>query len=212
MNGRRVRAAIVGRGGVQERLGKPHSVDGGAGVAQVAAARSRERRLAIHLQSKADLRKGQRKLLHERLDAPGLSRLRSEKLEPGRHIPKQAAHGYRRAGRASLRRHSHDLPAFQLHLRAGRLVRRACDQRNARYRGDAGQRLAPEAHGGDAVQASVRGQLAGGKALEGKGRLLRGYAAAVVYHADQFQSAAPNLHDDGFGARVDGVVQQFLHD
>ncbi len=78
------------------------------------------------------------------------------------------------------------------------------------YRGHAGQRLTAESHAGDALQIVERGDLAGGMAHQCQRQLLRRDAAAVVAHAQQFHTAAFQLHGDLCRTRIQAVFQQFL--
>lgn len=79
-------------------------------------------------------------------------------------------------------------------------------------RRDARQRLAPEPEGPNAVEIGNGEDLARGVPFEGDGNLLRRDAGAVVGDPDRLLAAAPQIDGDVRGARVDGVLQQLLHD
>ncbi len=86
----------------------------------------------------------------------------------------------------------------------------AAGQRELRHRRHAGQRLAAEAHAGDALQVVERGDLAGGMAHQRQRQLFLGDAAAVVAHPRQLDAAAFQLHRDLRRTRIQAVLQQFL--
>ena len=68
----------------------------------------------------------------------------------------------------------------------------------------------PEAQRTDGGQICRRPQLAGGMAQKGRGQLLGVDAAAVVSDPQIGQSAVLDLHHNGGGPGVDGVLQQLL--
>ena len=75
---------------------------------------------------------------------------------------------------------------------------------------DRGQSLAPEAQCRQAVQVAFRPDLAGGVAGKGRRDLLRRDARPVVGDPDQGDAPVPDFDTDGRGARVYGVLDQFL--
>ena len=79
------------------------------------------------------------------------------------------------------------------------------------HSGDAGQRLAPETQRGDAKQILHLRNLAGGMAKEGGAHLIRRNPFPVIRNPDQRGAALLNLHRNGVGSRVDGVLHQLLH-
>ena len=83
---------------------------------------------------------------------------------------------------------------------------------HARDRRDARQRLAPEPEGPDAVEILHGQDFACRVPLEGYGDILRTDAGTVVGDPDRLLAAAPQVDRDVRGARVDGVLQQLLHD
>jgi hypothetical protein len=89
--------------------------------------------------------------------------------------------------------------------------RRARDQRQARHRGNAGQRLAAESQRSDALEIIQRGDLTGGVARERQCDFLGLNPDPVIAHSDQAAAAALQFHLDPFGARVESVLHQFLH-
>ena len=89
-------------------------------------------------------------------------------------------------------------------------LRRAAPQHQPAHFGDRGQGLAAEAQRADAEQVVGLGQFAGGVAGHGQRQLVGRDAAAVVDHADQFQSALLDRHVDPRGPGIDGVFHQLL--
>jgi hypothetical protein len=83
-------------------------------------------------------------------------------------------------------------------------------QRQARDRGDRGQRLAAKAERGDAFEVVERGDLRGGVAGQGEREFVPGDAAAVVADADQLDAAFFELDLDRLAAGVERVFEQFL--
>jgi hypothetical protein len=90
-------------------------------------------------------------------------------------------------------------------------IDRAADDGGFGHRGDGGQRLAAEAHGGHAFELGQRADLAGGVALEGQRQLLGRDAAAVVLDHDGPDAAGHQPHGDLVGARIQRVVHQLAH-
>ncbi len=100
-------------------------------------------------------------------------------------------------------------PGLDRQGRAGRLLRRAGGDRQAGHRADGRQRLSPEAEGGDRREVAVR-KLRGRMPFHGKPEVVRTHAPSVVHDADEAPAARIDRHLDGGGARVDGVLDEFL--
>src|SRR6185437_2218987 len=81
-----------------------------------------------------------------------------------------------------------------------------------RYRADAGQRFATKTHRHDAKQIFVTDELAGGMGRERQGQIGRLNPAAGIDHPDQRPAAIFDFDDDVIGARIDGILDQLLHD
>ncbi len=77
------------------------------------------------------------------------------------------------------------------------------------HRADRGQCLAAEAERADMGEIVV-GQLRGGVAFDRQGDFVGAHADAVVRDRDEAQAAVAQLDVDARGARVDGVLDQFL--
>jgi hypothetical protein len=86
----------------------------------------------------------------------------------------------------------------------------AAGQRQARDRGDRGQRFAAEAERGHTFEVVERGDFRGGVAGQRQREFILGDAAAVVGNADQFDAAFLQLNLDRLAAGVEGVFEQFL--
>ena len=85
-------------------------------------------------------------------------------------------------------------------------------RRNLRDGGDAGDGLAAEAVGGDAVEVVAVAELAGGVALEAEERVVLAHAAAVVGDGDEAAPARADLHVDLRRAGIERVFEQLLED
>src|SRR5215471_9141221 len=81
----------------------------------------------------------------------------------------------------------------------------------AAHRADGGQRLAPEAQGGDGVEIGLVGDLRGGVALEREVEIDGAHAHPVIAHPDELTARILELDADGRGMGVDGVLHQLLH-
>ena len=152
----------------------------------------------------------QRRAVHDVAHVLDLGAGGLHELEPGRDMVEQVPHldgGPRRTARGrgtSLPAVLHAVPAPEL------LGSRTRHHLHGRHRGDAGQRLAAKAHGGDARQVRLAANLAGGMALEGQGNVLPGHALAVVADPDEGRAVALHQHRDLACAGIEGVVHQLL--
>ena len=73
------------------------------------------------------------------------------------------------------------------------------------------QRFAAEPEESDVDQVII-GKLRGGVALNREGQVIRAHADAVIRDADQALATAPESDVDLGGARIDGILDEFLHD
>ena len=94
---------------------------------------------------------------------------------------------------------------------SGVLPGRAREDRGFRHRGNGGQRLTPETHGGYGFQIMQIGNFAGGMAAQGYGQLVTRNAAAVVFHRNQAHTTGQKAQGDLAGAGVQGVIDQLAH-
>ena len=154
---------------------------------------------------------GQGQMLHQAVHRRGLRAVLAHELQPGGGVVKEVPDGdggaLRRAGGLHLTGFS------PLQVEGGALRRAGLPGQDVHPAdgGDGGQGLAPEAQGADPPQVRLRPQLGGGVAQKGRGQLGRGDAAAVVRHPDHAHAAPADLHRNGGGAGVDGVLHQLLH-
>ena len=91
-----------------------------------------------------------------------------------------------------------------------RIGRAAAEHQPADF-GDRGQRLAAEAERADREQVVGRANFARGVTRRGQRQFVRGDAAAVVGHADQFAAALLDRDVDSRRAGIDRVFEQLLH-
>ena len=161
-------------------------------------------------QPKPDLGVGEGELRQGTRDVPGLGSVRLQELAPGRDVVEEVAHLDAGAfGKPDLH-HPRPVPAVDADLDAARRAAGARTQPEVRHRGDARQRLAPEAEGGDSVEIAKAADLAGGVALDGQLRVGGGHALAVVLDANQALAAQLQGHRHPAGARVEGVLDELL--
>ena len=78
--------------------------------------------------------------------------------------------------------------------------------------GDAWQRFAAKAEGGDVLKVVKVADFAGGVGGEGEREVVRVDAAAVVAHADEFAAAVFDVDVDVCRPGVDGVFHDFFDD
>ena len=150
-----------------------------------------------------DLRQGAR-------DVAGLGPVRLEELAPGRHVVEEVADLDGGPLRQPGRGHPRLVPAVDRHLDAARRAAGARPQPQVRDRGDARQRLAPEAERGDGGKVPEGADLAGGVALDGQLRVVGRHPLAVVLDADQPLAAQLQRHRHPHGAGVEGVLDELL--
>ena len=89
-------------------------------------------------------------------------------------------------------------------------VRLAAGQTEPCDRTDAGQRLATKAEGDHAFQVVQAADLAGRVTGDSQRQLVGTDALTVVGHPDQRHPALLQIHSNGAGTGIDGVLDQFL--
>ena len=203
-------AAAAGDG--QQTKGEIAAHGGVDGGQQLPVAGGMEDLLPITDQLEGHVGVAQGQMLHHAGHGGALGAVLLHELHAGGGVVKEVADADGGALRAAGRLRLAGLAALQMEGRAHLLACGAGEDIHPRYGGDGGQCLAPEAQRADGRQIGGGADLAGGVAQEGGGQLLRRDAAAVVGDADIGQAAALDLRHDGGRARVDGVLQQLLHD
>ncbi len=159
---------------------------------------------------KGDLRIGEGEPVHHGENITVLGALYAQKLASRRRVKKQVFNGDGGAGVAAGFLDLTDrttlygqLRAFHVTLQYG-LHFHPCD------RGDAGQRFAAKAQGGNTFHILVRMDFRSRMPLQREYGILFAHAATVVHHLDQLTAAA--LDDNGHmaPAGVDGVFHQLF--
>ena len=162
-------------------------------------------------QRELDVEAGQRQPPDGPVDVLELGLLRAQETPPGGRVEEQVAHLDRRppgmGGRHGLRDHA----VIGTHAPGVVAAGGAGRERQPRHGGDARQRLAAEAEGGDGLEVIEAVDLAGGVPGEREAHFLLGDAAAVVAHPDEARPARLDLHLDAPGAGVQAVLHQLLH-
>ena len=88
----------------------------------------------------------------------------------------------------------------------------AGDEAEVGHRRDARQRLAPKPESAHMLEITRGLDLRGCMPLDGELHVLRCDAVPIVDDVDAHQTATLERHVDPRGARVDGVLEQLLHD
>ena len=135
-----------------------------------------------------------------------------EELTPRRHVVEQRAHLDPGAGSGAHLGDAQELAALHAHFRAQGVPRSSGGDRHLRDRGDARQRLSPEAQGGDAAQIPIRGYLARRVALEAQQRVVFAHAVSVIDDLHARGAARFQIDFHPRGARVDAVLHQLLEE
>src|SRR3989442_119165 len=133
-----------------------------------------------------------------------------EKLEPGRRVEEEVLGLHGGAGLRLDGEPIDDFPARSSHERARGCSPRTRGDLEPAHRADGGQRLAPEAEGGDGGEVGFVRDLGGGVPQKGQVDVARVHAEAVVADADELASGVLQLDGDGGAAGVDGVLDQLL--
>ena len=93
-------------------------------------------------------------------------------------------------------------------------VARAAGDRKPRHRADGGQRLPPEAEGGDGgeiILPTRMGKLGGGVALHREAEIVCTHPLPVILHQDQIRAAACGGDRDAVRVGIERVFHQLLH-
>ena len=160
----------------------------------------------------ADPGMAERELSDDLRDVRRLGGVGLQELAAGRQVEEQIFHRDRRALGHADRPRRFDLTGGDADLGARGGRPGPGPQREARHRGDARQRFAPETQRADRRQIGGRGDLAGRVSLETQSRVVGGHADAVVVDADQPLAAVFDGDHDPSGRGVDGVLDQLLDD
>ena len=137
---------------------------------------------------------------------PGFGGIRAKELAARGEVKEEVSNRDRSAFRRTLRAVPRLLIVLEADIRAAHRIVLPREEGDIRHRRDAGEGFAAEAEGAYIEQVCFRSYLAGGVALESQGKLLGGQADTVVAHADQAAAAFYNIHPDGSGAGVEGVL------
>ncbi len=132
-------------------------------------------------------------------------------LEPGGGVVEEVPHHHGGALGASGLLAAGDHAPLQLQGDAEVTAGGAGEDLHPGDRGDGGQGLPPEAQGADGLQVVLGADLAGGVAEEGGLHVGGVDAAAVVGDPDVGHASPLDLHREGMGPGVDGVLHQLLH-
>ena len=146
------------------------------------------------------------------LDVAALGVFRAQEFSARRQIVKKRTHFHLRAGRFAAFAHDVDLAAVYHDLGAGDGIRFARRQAKTRNAGDARQRFAAKSERADGFEIGSRADFARGVPFEREQRIVAIHAGAVIDHANERNSAAPNQDVDLARAGVDAVLDQLLHD
>ena len=104
------------------------------------------------------------------------------------------------------------LGAFEDEVCADFLLCGAGEEFYLRHGGDAGQRFAPESHGGEGKEVGSLAYLAGGVPLESQTGIGLAHPLAVVHHLEAGASGIDDHHVDAPRAGVDGILHQLFDD
>jgi hypothetical protein len=126
-------------------------------------------------------------------------------------VVEEVAHVHSGAGRAALGAGALDLSPVHGDGRALLRLSAAGPDFHTRDRAYAGESLAPEAEGVDLEEVVRRAELARGVAQDRKGEVLLRHALSVVGDRDTVLAAVFDHDLNPAGARVDGVLYEFLH-
>ena len=165
---------------------------------------------AVVLEREGDLRPCQGDARECLVAMAELGGLAAQELTARRCVEVELGHLDRRTGGARGRLGLGGACAFGADHAAMRRPARAGGERQARHRGDRGERLAAEAHGGDRLEVFEAADLAGGVPREGERQVLARDALAVVLDLDAPRAAFVEGHRDRPCPGVEAVLEQFL--
>src|ERR1043166_3717921 len=171
-------------------------------------------RAAVFPEGESDLREGEGGQRQIMLDVGRLGLLGAQELSAGGQVKKKLAHLDGRARGAACRFDLKDFAAVDDDLGglggiAFALAGRESETTDA---GDAGERLATKAHGGDGGEVFGALDFARGMTLEAEQRIVAAHARAIVHDANEAASACLDFHGDAGGLSIQGIFDQFLDD
>jgi hypothetical protein len=136
----------------------------------------------------------------------------SERKEfpPGMHIEKEIADLDTCSGRLTGVLNLVDLAPRDFNECANLILTAAGGELEPGDAGYARQGLTTEAHRGDCSQVSAFPDLARGMALEAEQSIGTIHSASVIGDTDQSRPTSLKLHGDASGARINGVLHEFL--
>ena len=143
---------------------------------------------------------------------PELRGVGAQEAPPHRQVVEEVAHLDHRARGAAGLAHGHDLAAVDVHLGAGRRVRLAGEEAEARDRRDAREGLPAETQRADRADVRRVVNLARGVPLEAEQGVVAAHPVAVVAHAHEALAAAAEVYAEPAGAGIEGVLNQLLED
>ena len=169
-----------------------------------------EYELAVVQVGKAHFGPGDGKARQQFTHVPPLGLLALHELEPGRGVEKEVPDGDHRAGGHAAPFYLLDPPPFDVNLRPFHRVGCPGGDGEPGNRGDRRQRLASKAERREGEEILVTGDLAGSVTLQRQEGVLAGHAASGVGHLDEPPPPRLDLDQHLFGARIEGVLHQFL--
>ena len=178
---------------------------------QRGAGRQARQLAAIRRKAHANLGMRQGMQREDRADVRLFGLKGAQEFAAGRHVEEEVAHSERGADRHAGLAHIVQAAAHDHQLGAGIVRSAARFEREARDRGDGGQRLAAKAKRVDPLDIVHVADLAGRLPLNAEQGVVAAHAAAVVAHLNQLAAARGDGHIDPRGAGVDGVLHQLLH-
>ncbi|OPZ28388.1 MAG: hypothetical protein BWZ02_01315 [Lentisphaerae bacterium ADurb.BinA184] len=183
--------------------------DAGGGVS---AGVCLEDRLVVEAQLEGHGGVGQRLHQHRLLDVRVLGGGLAEELAAGGEVEEEVADADVGAGCAAAVADVPQLAAFDEDLGAAEVVGAAGLELEMADGGDAGEGLAAEAEGVDAVDVEGGLDLAGGVGFDAEEGVVAVHAAAVVADLDEAAASLLDADGDAGGAGVDRVLDEFLDD
>ncbi|SCH37451.1 Uncharacterised protein [uncultured Clostridium sp.] len=200
-------AAGLHRAEAQCQLPAQDGIDGGL---ELSVTGGKQLLLAVPDKFHTHLRVGQGRPLDHGKDGRPLGGVLFHEFQPGGGVVEQVPHHHGGAQGAARLLHLSRYSALQGQGGPQRGVRCPGHHLHTGHGGDGGQSLPPETQGADGLQVILSAQLAGGVAEEGGFQLPGGDALPVVRHPEEGHSSVGDLHRDGGGPSVDGVLHQLL--
>ena len=179
---------------------------------QISSGGEIEDRASVRLEDETGAGVGERQGVQHLRDGPGLDPSGAQETGTHRGVEEEVAHvdGRSRAPGGVLDPLDPSREHAQAASRALARDRRLDDQ--PRHRGDRGERLAAEAERVNVAEVLGAPDLAGRVPVKADEEVLADHSAAVVGDADAAFAAPFDRHAHDAGARVEGVLDQLLHD